>query len=68
MTLKRFALFSGDVFYPQGGWEDLAGTYDSVEEASAEGERRIEPQNSLAEWWHVIDLQTGERVAGDEDS
>jgi len=34
--MKRFMLFTWDTYYPRGGLHDLAGTFDSVEEAVAQ--------------------------------
>ena len=33
--MKRFLLFTFDFYYPEGGWHDFAGAFDSVEEAIA---------------------------------
>lgn len=31
--MKRFLVFCFDTFYPHGGWEDFAASYDTLEEA-----------------------------------
>lgn len=53
--MKRFLLFKGDFYYPLGGWHDLAGSFDSVEEA-IKGLPTIRYEG--ADWWHVVDTET----------
>lgn len=55
--LKRYLLFAGLSYYPKGGWGDFAGSFDTLTEALA--------IRRGADWWHVIDSQTGKIVAGD---
>ncbi|WP_447776330.1 hypothetical protein [Variovorax boronicumulans] len=56
--MKRFALFAGrDYDHTGGGWRDFAGSFDDKHEAMEAG------FESGMDWWHVIDLQTGEEVA-----
>lgn len=31
--MKRYAVFGYEQYYPSGGWNDLVGRYDTVEEA-----------------------------------
>lgn len=54
--LKRFALFMGDHYYPRGGWQDFKGTYETLVEA-------LKENRSGSDWYHVVDLQTGEKIA-----
>ena len=47
--MKRFLLFAGDKYHPQGGMNDLVNSYYEVElalEAAA---------NIHCEWWHIYD-------------
>jgi hypothetical protein len=56
--VKRFLVFAGDDYYPSGGWHDLVGDFDSLEEArnvATKSEKR-------GHWSHIIDLTTGEKV------
>lgn len=54
--MKRFHLFAGDDYYPAGGARDLRGSFDSVWDA-------VEHMaNKPADWWHVLDSQTGQIV------
>lgn len=51
---KRFVLFAGSTYYPSGGWDDYAGSADTLQDALEVGEKIDE------DWWHVVDLETGE--------
>lgn len=31
--MKPYLVFGGDFYYPRGGWDDLKGEFDSLEEA-----------------------------------
>jgi hypothetical protein len=66
---KRYWLFAGDEHYAAGGWHDRRGMYDTIAEAVAEGKRqqtaeRCDGPFFVFEWWHVVDIATGEIVAG----
>ena len=68
-TAKRYWLFAGDEHYAAGGWHDRRGMYDTIAEAVAEGKRQQAAEwchgpFSVFEWWHVVDIATGEIVAG----
>lgn len=55
--MKRFLLFSGDNYYPKGGWGDFKGSFDSLWDAL------MHPRDGV-DWWHVIDGKTGKKVLG----
>jgi len=68
---KRYWLFAGNDYYATGGWHDRRGMYDTIAEAVAEGKRQQTAEwcNGLFavhEWWHVVDIATGEIVAGSD--
>ena len=54
--MKRYVLFAGSDYYPSGGWKDFRAMFDSVEEA------RQEVQHTDEDWWHIVDLTTGEEI------
>lgn len=54
--MKRFALFSGEVYYPRGGWSDFFASFDTKEEALACA------ATQRADWWQIVDLQEGNMV------
>ena len=65
--MKRYALFTGNVCYPAGGWDDFAGTFDTITEArwaEAEKDTGSYPGDW---WWHVVDLELGLEVAVGND-
>ncbi len=50
--MKRFLLFAGDCAYPEGGWKDFRGSYDTFVEAESAG---MCDYGGNSQWWHVID-------------
>lgn len=50
--MKRFLVFSGDQYYPSGGWGDFQGGYDTLEEALAS------PDYTKADWGHIVDAES----------
>lgn len=67
-----FLLFAGSFYYPWGGWDDLIGVFDTMEEAIARGTAKELCGHSNVEWnefdWcQVVDLNTLEVVYEWED-
>jgi hypothetical protein len=67
---KRYWLFGGECYYA-AGLHDGRGMYDTIAEAVAEGTRQRGVSGSarlqdVHEWWHVVDIATGNIVAGSE--
>lgn len=60
-AIKRYALFAGSSYYPWGGWDDFKKSSDDLEELKI----KVPIYRSDYDWWHVIDLQTGKKVASD---
>lgn len=56
---KRFLVFAGDRYYPDGGWNDMRQSFDKLEDAVAQG--YIDGGDNDG-WWHVVDMITGEKV------
>jgi hypothetical protein len=46
-TLIPFLLFSGQEYYPQGGWRDYTGSFGSLDEAKAAGEAAIARESGV---------------------
>ena len=71
--MKKYLLFAGETYYPQKGWDDLWGDYDTIEEAESASERICAAKDdngySLCyDWWHIIDPVSGDEVSrGDVD-
>lgn len=57
-TLKRYLLFEYTEHEAAGGWDDFVGAYDT------ENEARAVPRRDEDNCWHIVDGQTGEKIAG----
>lgn len=57
---KRFLAFGGYNYYPGGGWEDFAGSFDTLDEAVTAAKEAADKDYG---WWNVADAATG-RVVG----
>jgi len=53
---KRFIVFAGDHYYPEGGWSDLFGSSDTKEEAI----KYLIGQ--CIDWWEIVDRESMEMV------
>jgi hypothetical protein len=63
-----YALFAGDFFYPQGGWQDLQGVYQTLTQAQ-EALSRIQSESDTDgglpdafDWAQVVDLRRAHLV------
>ncbi len=52
--MKRYLLFSGDEYYPLGGWNDFKGSFDTLEEAKEAKEKL-----SGHDWYQIVDTKHG---------
>jgi hypothetical protein len=57
-TEKRYLLFVGTDYYPEGGWDDFVAAFPDQAAADAEGIRMTTEPNNRGTWWHVVDLST----------
>lgn len=55
--MKRWLVFRGDTYYPQGGWRDFFGSFD--ERAVAEQWALDHVKDKVLLWVHIIDRDTG---------
>lgn len=55
--MKRFVLFAGNDYYPQGGWDDMKGDFDTAEEAK---QASFPPRDN---WHQIVDLDSGKVIA-----
>ena len=53
-AIKRFVVFSGDNYYPRGGWSDYQSSHATLEEAK---EAPVQ-----GDWSEIVDLATGQIV------
>lgn len=59
--MKQYLAFAGESFYPAGGWDDLVGTFGTLNDAID----AVVPKHVIGPcgWWgHVVDGATGKRV------
>lgn len=52
--MKVFLVFGGDHYYPSGGWEDLLGRFDTMEEAMGFA------RELRCDWVQVVNAESGE--------
>jgi hypothetical protein len=43
-----YLVFKGDYYYPQGGWQDFVGSFDTYDEADEAAATRS------SEWSHIV--------------
>ena len=55
--MKRYLLFSGDNYYPSGGWYDFDESFDSLEGAREHIEKLKKEHHP--DWAHIVDTETG---------
>jgi hypothetical protein len=55
-AVKRYAVFTGDKYYPDGGWNDYKSSHDTLAEA-----RRM-PAPAPGSWSQIVDLMTGQSI------
>jgi hypothetical protein len=60
--MKRYLVFAGNSCYADGGWLDLEGNTDTIEEATAIA--LAATANISSPWHHVVDTTTMEIVSG----
>ena len=57
-----FLLFSGMIYYAQGGWNDYQGSYFTADEAKTAGQALILDGSGWFQWFHIVDLDRDEIV------
>lgn len=62
--MKRFLLFYGDVYYPNGGMDDFKGSYDTLEEAMKEKDSNYnyKVNYKVHGWVHIWDTEINDFV------
>lgn len=54
---RPFFLFTGDHYYPAGGWDDYRGRF------ATENEALTAAANQKDDWWQVVNINSGQIVA-----
>lgn len=66
VEVKRFILFTGDSFYPNGGWSDFRDGFltedEAVEAANTFVARAHSEGTHSSVWWQIADITTGKIV------
>jgi hypothetical protein len=52
-----YLLFVIDQYYPNGGWNDFADMFDTLDEAKLEGSK------SRGDYYHIVELSSRQIVA-----
>lgn len=58
---KRYALFAGMRYYPDGGWEDFKGLFETIEDAQAFSRDSLNEKDEeflVYDWGQIVDLLT----------
>ena len=58
--MKRYLVFSGDNYYPCGGWFDFKGSFNTKEEIL-----KFFQKNGWGDWCQVVDSTTGKIITGE---
>jgi len=53
--MKQYLLFAYAGYYPAGGWHDLCGDFDTIEDALI---CLVDMDRYNSEFWHIIDSTT----------
>lgn len=53
--MKQYLLFASPRYYPEGGWNDFCGDFDTLEDALLRLVDTEKYDSYFAEYWHIID-------------
>jgi hypothetical protein len=60
--MKRFLLFAGENYYPQAGWANFWGDFDTQDQAVEAGKKTTQGMSVTSDqhdaWFQVVDTQT----------
>lgn len=48
----KYLVFAGNQSYPNGGWNDLVGSFGTYEEAITA------IANLSCDWWHIVEVES----------
>jgi hypothetical protein len=60
--MKKFLLFGGYTYYPNGGWGDFINSFDTLEEAKEVIIKPAESFETKEDWYHVVDSNNGQII------
>lgn len=58
--MKRYLLFSGDFYYPGGGWMDFTASFSSLKEA------KLTARPIPDDWFQIVDTHIMEVIESRE--
>lgn len=64
--MKRFLVFAGQSYYPEGGMDDFVGDYETLGAAEATAREKLLGTPGKwddADWAHVYDTKNRKRIA-----
>lgn len=56
--MNKYVVFAGEFFYPAGGWEDMVGVFDNIEDARKLVSRNKREWRRDNKWYQIVDLKT----------
>lgn len=62
---KKYLVFAFEQYYPRGGFSDFKNSYDTIEEAQAEGRKQI--KKYYQDYVQIIDRDTLEQIEFSEN-
>lgn len=71
---NRYGVFGGKDFYPRGGFFDLMGMFDTINECGdilrdcLQKYKENPLYNTALDWWQIVDLTTGQELACKDSS
>lgn len=60
--MKKYLLFGGSEFYPEGGVDDLLGDFDTIEEAKAFWDNYYISKEERASFCHIVEYASMRKV------
>ena len=66
--MKNYLLFAGEDYYPDGGFKDFLGDFDSIDDAKLflETNPKTNPTGLSIDWWHIFSLKDARIVEADK--
>lgn len=55
--MRRYMLFSGDNYYPNGGMDDFISSYTFLDDAKIKARALVNTDVGSGKWAHIFDLK-----------
>lgn len=53
--MTSYFLFAGDRYYPNGGWEDYRGSFETENAALESAKEHFRKEFTFEGWWSIVD-------------